>query len=318
MPLSLRQLVSGGDQNVQAAVAPVRLSRVFQLMLAELAREGTLEVGEAIRLASAKSGIRRPGTRKQLEEWTGPANWAISCGAIAVPALQAAERAGVGATIFSLRSLPGLMTPQARIEMGQRMLAGVRGQPGFEAACRAVRHEMLVSMHWRSGNPHLDAEKVEDATLRASFSSAAPDAALKFHWKFWRWSAAEPWPKWEDVLKAPLYEDPQYASLRRVLASRIYRAVAAPGGAGVDVRTLRVDCGGDRGEMTLGVYSPRSAGGVPPSSASGWRSTGARCWPGRPTMSPRRSRPAAWSSCGGPPARSEPPGRGSRSWGRRW
>ena len=34
---------------------------------------------------------------------------------------------------------------------------------------------MLVSMHWRSGNPHLDAEKGDDA-------------ALKFQWRFWRWS----------------------------------------------------------------------------------------------------------------------------------
>ena len=70
---------------------------------------------------------------------------------------------------------------------------------------------------------------VADANLRASFSAAAPDAALKISWAFWTWSPARPYPEWTAVLAAPLYQEAEYAGLRKVLMARLFRAVAAPG-----------------------------------------------------------------------------------------
>ena len=64
-PLSIRQVISGGDQNVQAAVVPVLLSRVLQVTLDELAKDSGLAVKDAVKLAITKTGFRRPTTTKQ-------------------------------------------------------------------------------------------------------------------------------------------------------------------------------------------------------------------------------------------------------------
>jgi D-3-phosphoglycerate dehydrogenase len=157
--LSVRQLISGGDQNVQAAVVPVLLSTVMQVTLDELAKDSGLAVKDAVKLAITKTGFRRPTTTKQLDEFVGPANWAASCSSVAVDAIKAMEAHGLATSIASLRSLRGLMTPKARLAMAQRMLQGLRTQQAFEAAAKEVRHDMLVDLHWRQGNPHLDAEK---------------------------------------------------------------------------------------------------------------------------------------------------------------
>ena len=177
-PLAVRQLISGADQNKQSAVTAVKISRVVELMLEELAADSTMVLGDAIKVAIQKSGYKRPTTKKQLEEWSGPAQWAQSCSSVAVEALKAVEGHGLAATLGSLRSMRALLTPQARLQLAQRMLGGIRTQAAFEEAVRVARHEMLVEMHWRQGNPHLDSEK----GVIPSFSPPPPSVPCSCVW----------------------------------------------------------------------------------------------------------------------------------------
>jgi hypothetical protein len=89
----------------------------------------------------------------------------------ALEALRAVETRGLAGTIGSLRCLRGLMTPQARIAVAQAMLAGLKNQAALEGA---ARHEMLISMHWRAGNPHLDADKGVSPLPPLSLPRASP------------------------------------------------------------------------------------------------------------------------------------------------
>ena len=81
---------------------------------------------------------------------------------------------------------------------------------------------------------------VADVTARAAFAAAAPASALAVKWGAWSWTPEHPFPAWEALLRAPLYHDPVHAELLKLLSARVYRAVAAPGGATGHVRTSRV------------------------------------------------------------------------------
>ena len=82
-PMELRQVVSGGDQNRQASVAPVKVSRVLELYLEEMAHSPNMSLVDAVKAAIEKSGYRRPGTTKALTSdwaattspWTQCAPW---------------------------------------------------------------------------------------------------------------------------------------------------------------------------------------------------------------------------------------------------
>jgi hypothetical protein len=159
MPLRLRQLVSGGDQAAQGSVAAVRVSRVVELALLEMARDPRASVSQAAQTAISGSGYPRPPTRKGLEEWSGPLRWAMSCRDIALEALRSLESRGLCASVASLRGLRSLLTPSARVAVAQAVLQGVRNQAHFESICRGAVKDMLVSMHWREGNPRMDSDK---------------------------------------------------------------------------------------------------------------------------------------------------------------
>ena len=159
LPLHIRQMISGGDQNRDAAVTQVRISRVIEMILQEVAADHSLSMNDAIKLSIQKTGFRTPTTSKQLEEWHAPAYWAHSCASVAVEALKRLEAGGMAATLGSLRCMRPLVTPEARLMLAHKMLGGLRNQAALEAAARDARHQMLVDMHWRRGNPNLDDEK---------------------------------------------------------------------------------------------------------------------------------------------------------------
>jgi hypothetical protein len=159
MPLRLRQLVSGADQAAQGAVARVRVSRVVDLALQEMARDPRTTVLQAAQDAISGSGYPRPLHKKGLEEWVGPLRWAMSCRDIALEGLRLLESRGLCATIGGLRCLRGLLTPQARATVAQQMLGDIRNQAELEAVCKLAVKEMLVSFHWREGNPKMNNDK---------------------------------------------------------------------------------------------------------------------------------------------------------------
>ena len=157
MPLRLRQLVSGGDQAAQGAVARVRVSRVVELALQEMARDPRTPVVQAAQDAISGSGYPRPTHRKGLEEWVGPLRWAMSCRVL--EGLRLLESRGLCTSIGGLRCLQGLLTPQARATVAQQMLGGIENQAQLEGVCKAAIKDMAVSFHWREGNPRMSADK---------------------------------------------------------------------------------------------------------------------------------------------------------------
>ena len=159
MPLRLRQLVSGGDQAAQGAVARVRVSRVVELALQEMARDPRRPVVQAAQDAISGSGYPRPPHRKGLEEWVGPLRWAMSCRDIALEGLRLLESEGLCTSIGGLRCLRGLLTPQARATVAQQMLGGIKNQAQLEGVCKEAIKDMAVSFHWREGNPRMSADK---------------------------------------------------------------------------------------------------------------------------------------------------------------
>jgi hypothetical protein len=261
-PLPIRMLISGSDQNRQAHIARVLLSRVFEICLQQLHDDPRMSLSDAVKLSIHKSGAPRPATVKELGEWMGPAHWLQTCGPVAIQAVKHLESHGLAGSIATLRSLRGLVTPKARMLATTHILSGVRTQQQFESVVRDARHDQLVDVHWRAGNPAMDQEKVTDLNLRAAFSAAASDAALRINWGSWTWRADRPFPDWGMVLEAPLYKDEQYSGLRQSLLGRKFRAVAAPAGS-ADVLNVRVQRGMGDPHSTVRVYCPRTTRSVP-------------------------------------------------------
>jgi hypothetical protein len=159
-PLAIRRLVSGSDQNREAVVRRVRLSRVIHVFLSIYPEDSTTPVYDAVKEAIAVTGFRRPATNKQLtDDWSGVIQFALHARNLAVPALEKLEAHGLAQTTTSVRCLKKLMFPSARAAIAEKMMTGIRTQQQLESAVAQVQHDQLVTVHWRRGNPNIPEEK---------------------------------------------------------------------------------------------------------------------------------------------------------------
>jgi hypothetical protein len=159
-PLNIRRAVSGADQNREAVVQKVKISRVIEVFLSLFPAESEKPVYDAIKDAITVTGFRRPATSRQLtDDWSGVSQFAVHSGNRAVAALQKLESFGLAQSTTSLRSLKKLMLPSARVAMAEKMLTCIKTQQQFESVVSQLQHEQLVDIHWRHGNPHIAAEK---------------------------------------------------------------------------------------------------------------------------------------------------------------
>ena len=153
-------MISGGDQNRQSAVVQAKVSRVVKVFLQFMPSRTAGEVGEAIKQAIQVTGFKRPATGKQLQsEWNGLAYFALDAREVAVQAIEEMEAHGLGQVPGSFRSLRKLVLPEYRRRVAQAMIQTVRTQQNFEAAVNAAYKDMLVSIHWRTGNPKIEPAK---------------------------------------------------------------------------------------------------------------------------------------------------------------
>ena len=160
-PLQVRQAVAGSDQNRQASVVAVKVSRVVEVLLQLVAELEKFDMAEQVQKAIALTGFRRPDTKKQLHsEWNGVIFWSLSCRDLAVDALRRLEAQQLAGTPGSLRSFRKLITPVWRHKLAERILEGtIKTQKQLEGIITALRHDQWVQFHWREGNPNISNEK---------------------------------------------------------------------------------------------------------------------------------------------------------------
>ena len=159
-PIDVRQAVSGGEQNRESTVVYARISRVVELLLQVHGNKGDATLMEDMKKAIQLSGIKRPQTSRQLtDDWGGIAKFAVAARDVAVNALEEMEKRGLAQSPGSLRKLQSLILPEFKRHLAQHMLADIRTQQQLEQCIQRLKHEMLVSMHWREGNPLLTPEK---------------------------------------------------------------------------------------------------------------------------------------------------------------
>jgi hypothetical protein len=159
-PVEVRQLVSGGDQNREAAVVAVAVSRVVEMFLSLQQHSPGGTPADVMQKAIQLTGARRPLMAKQLASvWNGIMYWANHCPDLAVRALVTLEKSGLASTPGSLRNFRKLLTPRWRRALAENILAGVRNQADLEKLIGNLRHQQLVEFHWRTGNPNIEDDK---------------------------------------------------------------------------------------------------------------------------------------------------------------
>ena len=117
-----------------------------------------------------------------------------------------------------LRPFLKLHSDESRREAAKRILDGCKTAQKLEEIVNAVHKNWLVAMHWREGNPHIPATKVQDTRARDNWAARVPPAAIAFRSGRWKPEPGRPWPTWDLILKqCLLYTDPSYEYLLELM-----------------------------------------------------------------------------------------------------